>query len=278
MTREKSDNRNYYTVNYSGLVVNKNGLDNRIREKKVGFWIAAVSGFLLLSFFIAPLTVENGKIPKLSGRANSLDYMTVNDSFSWGNKQTSDFNEIGHNQAEYGYFAWSELNFYAAAIYAFGDLNCHQKHERSWEINGNQMPVCTRDVGIFFGAFILGLAWMRLGHNRWTIKDTFLSIFPDRKLNPIYEINRRGTAFYGLGLLCVLPIVLDGGLQAVTDYESNTIKRLFTGSLFGIGFMWFFCSSLCAKPSHFQDESQVLLPANARFVQPDKFHQETNDE
>ena len=25
------------------------------------------------------------------------------------------------------------------------------KHERSWEINGNQMPVCTRDVGMFFG-------------------------------------------------------------------------------------------------------------------------------
>ena len=140
------------------------------------------------------------------------------------------------------------------------------------------MPVCTRDVGIFFGAFIIGLLWTRFGHNRWTIKDTFLSVFPDERLNSVYQSNKRGLAFYGLGILCVLPIVFDGGLQAITNYESNTIKRLFTGALFGIGFIWFFSASLSAKPSLFQDESEVLLPANARFVQPDKFHQETNEE
>ena len=36
-------------------------------------------------------------------------------------------------------FTWTDLNVYSAAIYAFGDLNCHNKHERSWSVNGNQM-------------------------------------------------------------------------------------------------------------------------------------------
>ncbi len=258
--------------------MNKNGLDNRNRERKVGIWVSSISGILLLSFFIAPLTVDTGAIPKLSGRANSLDYMTENGTFSWGNKQSSNAGNIGHNQSEHGHFAWSELNFFAASVYAFGDLNCHQKHERSWEINGNQMPVCTRDVGIFLGAFIIGLLWFRFGHNRWTIRDTFISIFPDEKLNPIYETNKRNLMFFSLGLLCILPILLDGGLQAITNYESNTIKRILTGAIFGIGFMWFFCASLSAKPSLFENESQVILPANARFVQPDKFHHDTSEE
>ena len=258
--------------------MNKNGLDNRTREIKVGVWVTIISGFFLFSFFIAPLTVESGTIPKLSGRANALDYMTVNDSFSWGNKQQSNLGKIGHNQAEYGYFAWSDLNFYAASIYAFGDFNCHQKYERSWEINGNQMPVCTRDVGIFFGAFLIGLMWIRIGHNRWTIRDSFLSVFPDKYLKSIYEKNHRSLAFYGLGIFCILPILLDGGFQAISDYESNALKRIITGTIFGMGFMWFFCASLSAKPSLFESEAQVILPGNARFVQPDIFHQETSDE
>ena len=133
-------------------------------------------------------------------------------------------------------------------------------------------------MGIFLGAFLIGLLWVRFGHNRWTIRDTFISIFPDEKLNPIYETNKRNLMFFSLGLLCILPILLDGGLQAITNYESNTIKRILTGAIFGIGFMWFFCASLSAKPSLFENESQVILPANARFVQPDKFHHDTSEE
>jgi len=259
--------------------VQKNGLDNRTREKKVGIWVHLISGLLLFSFFIAPLTVESGTIPKLSGRANSLDYMTENGSFSWGNQQKSNYGEVGHNQEEFGVFAWSDLNFFAAATYAFGDFNCHQKHERSWEINGNQMAVCTRDIGIFFGAFLMSIAWYRFGHNRWTIKDSFLSIFPDDKLESIYENNHRNLLFWGIGTLAVIPILLDGGLQAISDYESGTLRRLVTGALFGIGFIWFFCASLSAKPSLFENEARVLLPANARFVQPPvEFHQDTSEE
>ena len=257
----------------------KNGLDDRSREKKIGLWVTYISGFIFFSMFLAPLTLEEGTVPKLSGRANALDYMTESGSFSWGNKQTSDNREIGHNQEEHGFFSWSELNPYAAAIYAFGDLNCHQKSERSWEINGNQMPVCTRDLGIFLGVFLIGIIWTRLGHNRWTIKDSMFSIIPDERLDKIYEANQRNLLFWGIGCLSALPILLDGGIQAISNYESGTLRRIITGTLFGMGFMWFFCASLSAKPSKFNDESQVLLPANARFVQPsEEFHQDMSEE
>lgn len=257
----------------------KNGLDDRNRERKIGLWVTYISGFIFFSMFLAPLTLENGSVPKLSGRANALDYMSVDGSFSWGNQQTTDLGGIGHNQEEYGYFSWSELNPYAAMIYAFGDLNCHQKSERSWEINGNQMPVCTRDLGIFLGIFIIGLIWTRFGHNRWTIKDSMFSIFPDKRLDSIYEKNQRNFLFWGIGGLSILPILLDGGIQAISDYESDTLRRIITGALFGMGFMWFFCASLSAKPSKFDSESRVLLPANARFVQPpEEFHQDTSEE
>ena len=45
----------------------------------------------------------------------------------------------------------TELPTAHAIAYAFGDLNCHNLGERSWTINGNQMPVCVRDLGILLG-------------------------------------------------------------------------------------------------------------------------------
>ena len=42
-----------------------------------------------------------------------------------------------------------------------------------------------------------------------------------------------------------LPLVLDGGLQALTPYESGNGRRLVTGTLFGYGLTClFFLSSL----------------------------------
>ena len=54
--------------------MNKNGLDNRSREKKVGLWVGGISTFLLVSFFLVPFYLPEGSVPKLSGRANAFDY------------------------------------------------------------------------------------------------------------------------------------------------------------------------------------------------------------
>ena len=110
----------------------------------MGWWSLNFSPLVSFSWYLSIFQRE--VFQELSGRANAFDYHSED---GWGNIQTSGNGDVGHNQSEYGEFVWSDLDPYAAFIYGFGDLNCHTKAERSWEVNGNQMPVCVRDVGIF---------------------------------------------------------------------------------------------------------------------------------
>ena len=92
------------------------------------------------------------------------------------------------------------------AIYWIGDAECHQIATRSFFINGNEMPFCSRDTGLFFGlAFGLGIA-------------TFVRY----KIKP------------WLALAGLVPLALDGGMQLLTNYESNNPMRLATGIVAGI--------------------------------------------
>lgn len=236
----------------------KNGLSNRRREKKVGNWIFGVCTFFLVSFFLVPFLLPTGSVPELDARANALDYATVDGAFSNGNLPDA----AGGIPEP---FAWTELDPYSGFIYMFGDLNCHNKHERSWQINENQMPVCTRDIGIFFGLAIGGFVFSRYGHNRWTIKDSCLSLLPDKWLETIYRKNYRTMAWLGFGTLLCLPMLIDGFTQLLTGYESNNLTRPLTGTPFGIGIAILTGAAFCARPQFFENASQVILPANARF-------------
>jgi len=93
----------------------------------------------------------------------------------------------------------------ARGVYLTGDIMCHQHANRSFFIGGNQMPFCARCVGIFLGltiGMIIGLFFeVRVG--------------------------------IGLYLLALIPMVLDGGLQLVSSYESTNFIRLLTGLLVG---------------------------------------------
>lgn len=64
--------------------------------------------------------------------------------------------------------------------YALGDIFCHQEMSRSFVFNGNQMPFCIRDTGIFAG-LSAGL---------------MVSVLYDKKTG-------RTTAYVGLALICV---------------------------------------------------------------------------
>ena len=243
--------------------MNKNGLDDRSREKKVGYWIGGVATFLVVSFFLVPFYLPEGSVPKLSGRANAFDYYSDE---GWGNVQTSSSGEVGHNQSMYGEFAWGELDPYAAFIYGFGDLNCHTKAERSWEINGNQMPVCVRDVGIFLGIAVGGFLFSRKGFNRWTIRDTFLSLLPDRTMGTIYKNDRRMLAMLTIAAVLAIPMALDGFTQMLTSYESTAMMRMLTGTPFGVLIGIFMAASFSARPALFGlDPSAVILPSGSRF-------------
>jgi uncharacterized membrane protein len=91
------------------------------------------------------------------------------------------------------------------AIYSIGDVECHQIASRTLFMNGNEMPFCARDFGLFIGlAFGFGLMTFR----RY-------------KVNPI------------LALVGLVPMGIDGGLQLVTSYESNNPLRLATGIIAG---------------------------------------------
>lgn len=47
-------------------------------------------------------------------------------------------------------------------------------------------------------------------------------------------------------LLLVVPMLLDGGLQMLTPYESGNIRRLLTGALFGYALVCLFLLSTTA--------------------------------
>ncbi|MHC1680490.1 MAG: DUF2085 domain-containing protein [Methanomassiliicoccales archaeon] len=90
-------------------------------------------------------------------------------------------------------------------VYLLGDINCHQQADRSLELNGNQMPFCARDVGILGGAVIGLAAFVLLGRRvpwEWL-------------------------------LVLLVPMALDGVVQAITDHESSNVIRLLTGAIAG---------------------------------------------
>ncbi len=100
---------------------------------------------------------------------------------------------------------FESLSIVPRTIYIIGDLECHQIAERSYFLNGNQMPFCSRDLGLFLG--------IALGFGIATL--FFL------QLNPTWL------------LIGLVPIGLDGGLQLVTEYESTNTLRLVTGVVGG---------------------------------------------
>ncbi len=128
--------------------------------------------------FLAPFTLTPGQVTDLSGKAGTID-----------------------NQAQI-----DQMNPLAAAIYWFGDGNCHQIAARSFYLNGNEMPFCSRDVGVFVG-LVGGMGLVLVARPKARI------ILP---------------------LLGLVPIAIDGGLQLVSSYESSNILRLATGLLAGI--------------------------------------------
>ncbi|MCJ7668044.1 MAG: DUF2085 domain-containing protein [Anaerolineae bacterium] len=86
---------------------------------------------------------------------------------------------------------------------------CHQMPSRSFFIAGHQMAMCQRDVAIYGSIFIAGLAFNLVR----------------RRLKPL-----SWQAF----VLLVTPMAVDGTLQLLGVLESTPLRRLVTGSLFGL--------------------------------------------
>ena len=103
----------------------------------------------------------------------------------------------------------SNMDFPSSFIYSVGDRMCHQKADRSFFINGNQMPFCSRCTAIWLGLAIgLGLMF-------------FLKLKIDEKF--VYII-----------IIGILPIGIDGLGQLFGLWESTNLIRVITGLLIGV--------------------------------------------
>jgi len=93
-------------------------------------------------------------------------------------------------------------------VYTAGDVLCHQKAERSFFINNNQMPFCSRCTGIWLGLAI-GAGIM-----------IFYKFELDEKI-------------FFLIVLGILPLGADGLGQLVGLWKSINLVRVATGVLTG---------------------------------------------
>ena len=142
--------------------------------------------FVLFSLWIllqllAPLALPKGSVSDLSGLvAISDNEDTINDmGLPWG------------------------------FVYSAGDRLCHQKAERSFFINDNQMPFCSRCTAIWLG-LVIGLGFM---------------VF--------YKIQLNGKFLFAI-IISLVPVGVDGIGQLFGFWESTNIIRVITGMLIGV--------------------------------------------
>jgi uncharacterized membrane protein len=131
--------------------------------------------------FIAPLALPVGSVNKLDGMVGIGDNSEKIDNMS---------------------APWN-------SIYGCGDALCHQKADRSFFVNENQMPFCSRCTAIWFGLAV-GIGFM-----------LFYKI----------ELNEK---FIFLIVLGLVPIGIDGLFQLFGFWESNNVIRVLTGLLIGV--------------------------------------------
>jgi uncharacterized membrane protein len=160
-----------------------------------------IAFFFTLSLFIAPFTLEPHSLKHLDGKANWIDYRDN----------------------------WDAMPLFPRVVYYIGDFNCHQMYDRSFTLNGNQMPMCSRDIGIFIGmniGFFIALFITPTA----SIVSTAVQFFPKK----IRAVNRKKTLLILTATAMITPAVIDGFLQLLTPYESSNFIRFDTGMPLGI--------------------------------------------
>jgi len=145
----------------------------------VGYPLIAIALLAFSSLIVSPLVEERGSIH-------------LGDGGKVGEIDTAD----RYEDASYPF---------PKVVYRWGDRLCHQRPERSLFLNDNQMPVCSRDLGIAAGMF--------------------LGFF-------IGACLRKRVSWLVVAAL-LMPMAVDGGLQAFTVYESISPVRLSTGLIGG---------------------------------------------
>ena len=86
-----------------------------------------ISSMLAVCFFTVPYLSPYGSFVGLDGTPGVMDHWDI----------------------------WSGRDPFTRIIYSIGDIACHQQEARTFILNGSEMPICVRDVGLLLG-FIIG--------------------------------------------------------------------------------------------------------------------------
>lgn len=92
---------------------------------------------------------------------------------------------------------------------------CHSIPERCFVYKNRHLPICTRCTGILFGGIFSLICF-----NLFNLNFSFQT-----------------------GLILIIPMIIDGGLQYLNYLISNNNRRFITGLLFGIGTV-IFCQNM----------------------------------
>jgi len=156
-------------------------MERRVKSSRIVILIFFILFLIWITLqFLAPLLLPHGSIDDLSG-----------------------LTAISDNEEQL-----SKLPLPWNSVYSIGDRLCHQKAERSFFINGNQMPFCSRCTAIWLGLAI-GLGFM-----------VFYRI----------ELNEKLLFVVIAGLA---PIGIDGIGQLFGFWESTNLMRVLTGLIIG---------------------------------------------
>lgn len=122
------------------------------------------------------------------------------------------------------------LNFFGRAI-------CHQLEKRTLHIDGQALSVCARDTGIYIGIFST-LVYLHLFKRGRKIT------IPSIKLSFLL-------------LLFLTPMIWDGLGSYLHFFESTNIRRIISGTSFGIVLPFFLYPLLFNSPS--EQESEPVI-------------------
>jgi uncharacterized membrane protein len=100
------------------------------------------------------------------------------------------------------------MNLAVYFLYAIGSVVCHQLPERSFHIDGHQLPVCARCTGLYLSAAAGALGWCM-----WKVA---------RRWRPVSVPPRSALR---LVMLCGLPTAISVATAAIGAWDGSNAAR-----------------------------------------------------
>lgn len=139
-----------------------------VEPRRFLFLFFAVSVFLTVSVFVVPFLSPYGSFVDLDGTPGIIDHWDI----------------------------WHSEDPFTMVLYLIGDVVCHQQMSRTIILNGSQMPICIRDLGLLMG-FMIGCLFtsVKFGHPaiyrnaRAYVVISFTLIFADWAIQHAFDLN-----------------------------------------------------------------------------------------